>query len=43
VVSRFGVDPAVATGPFVTSSIDVIGLLSFFGIASALALLFGVT
>ncbi|MBT9559241.1 MAG: magnesium transporter [Myxococcales bacterium] len=43
VVSRFGVDPAVATGPFVTSSIDVIGLLSFFGIATALATLFGIT
>ncbi len=38
---RFGLDPAVATGPFVTSSLDVIGLLSYFGIAVALAMALG--
>ena len=26
-LSRFGVDPAVATGPFVTTALDVLGLL----------------
>ena len=30
---RIGVDPAVASGPFVTTATDVIGILSFCGIA----------
>lgn len=30
---RLGVDPAVATGPFVTTALDVIGILAYFGIA----------
>jgi magnesium transporter len=30
---RIGVDPAIASGPFVTTSADVLGLLSFFLIA----------
>jgi magnesium transporter len=31
--SRLGIDPAVASGPFITTSIDVLGILSFFSIA----------
>ena len=27
------VDPALATGPFVTITIDVLGVLSYFGLA----------
>ncbi|MFQ5742521.1 MAG: magnesium transporter [Acidobacteriota bacterium] len=33
---RLGVDPAIATGPFVTTSIDVLGVLAYFLIASIL-------
>ncbi len=33
---RVGIDPAVATGPFVTTSVDVIGILSYFLISQAL-------
>ncbi len=35
---RFGVDPAIATGPFVTTSIDVLGILAYFTIAGLLVL-----
>lgn len=31
---RLGVDPAVATGPMVTTSVDVLGVLTYFGIAT---------
>jgi magnesium transporter len=34
--SRTGVDPAVASGPFVTTSTDVIGIAAFFAVAFAL-------
>ncbi|HEX9638947.1 MAG TPA: magnesium transporter [Acidobacteriota bacterium] len=30
---RLHIDPAVATGPFVTTSVDVLGLLSYLGVA----------
>jgi magnesium transporter len=33
-LSRLGVDPAVSSGPFVTTITDVVGFLSFLGIAS---------
>jgi magnesium transporter len=33
-LSRIGVDPAVASGPFVTTITDVIGFFSFLGIAT---------
>jgi magnesium transporter len=33
-LSRFGVDPAVASGPFVTTVTDVVGFFSFLGIAT---------
>ena len=35
-LERFQVDPAIATGPFVTTSIDVVGLLIYFSIALSL-------
>lgn len=35
---RFGVDPAIATGPFITTSNDIIGLAVFFLMATALYL-----
>jgi len=36
VFSRLGVDPAVASGPFVTTSTDVLGIMLFLGVATAL-------
>ncbi len=36
VLSRLGFDPTVASGPFVTTSTDVIGVLAFCAVASAL-------
>ena len=33
-LSRLGVDPAVSSGPFVTTITDVVGFLSFLGIAT---------
>jgi len=35
-LTRLGVDPAVSSGPFVTTVTDVVGFLSFLGIANAL-------
>jgi magnesium transporter len=35
VLSRLKVDPAVATGPFVTTTMDIIGILVYFSIARA--------
>ncbi len=37
-LKRFGVDPAIATGPFVTTAIDVLGIVAYFSIASQLVL-----
>ncbi|MBK8165901.1 MAG: magnesium transporter [bacterium] len=34
VLNRFGVDPAVATGPFITTTNDLFGLLIYLGLAS---------
>jgi magnesium transporter len=34
VLTRLGVDPAVASGPFVTTTTDVIGFFTFLGIAT---------
>jgi magnesium transporter len=36
VLDRFGVDPAVATGPFVTTAVDVMGLIFYFWLATVL-------
>ncbi len=33
---RIGVDPAVATGPFITTANDIVGLLIYFGLAASL-------
>ncbi len=33
---RIGTDPAIATGPFVTTAIDVLGVLNYFAIATLL-------
>jgi len=38
--NRAGIDPAVATGPFVTSALDVLGILAYFMIALLLAQVF---
>jgi magnesium transporter len=34
-LTRLGVDPAVSSGPFVTTTTDVIGFMAFLGIATA--------
>ena len=34
IFQRLKVDPAVATGPFVTTAIDIFGVLNYFVIAS---------
>ena len=36
ILDRFSIDPAVATGPFVTTAVDVLGLAFYFWLASAL-------
>jgi magnesium transporter len=33
-LTRLGIDPAVASGPFVTTTTDVIGFFTFLGIAT---------
>jgi magnesium transporter len=37
-LDRVGIDPALATGPFITTSNDIIGLAVFFTVASLLYL-----
>ncbi len=32
ILKRIGVDPAIATGPFISSSNDILGLLMYFGV-----------
>jgi len=41
VLARIHIDPAVSTGPFVTSAVDVLGLLVYFSVSSALISLAG--
>ena len=36
VLNKFGVDPAIATGPFITTSNDLLGMMIYFLIASLL-------
>ena len=31
---KLRIDPAVATGPFVTTTVDILGILTFFSLAS---------
>ncbi len=38
VLDHFGVDPALASGPFVTTVTDVVGFFAFLGLAAALLL-----
>jgi magnesium transporter len=33
VLDKYGVDPALATGPFITTSNDIIGIIIYFTIA----------
>jgi len=33
ILNRFDIDPAVATGPFVTTAIDILGVTLYFLIA----------
>lgn len=35
ILERMGVDPAISTGPFVTSSVDILGLLIYFSTSYA--------
>lgn len=35
-LSRVGVDPAIATGPFVTTAVDILGIALYFSVAHAL-------
>ncbi|MCB9727984.1 MAG: magnesium transporter [Deltaproteobacteria bacterium] len=35
-LSRLSFDPAVATGPFVTTTVDILGIITYFGIARVL-------
>ncbi len=37
---RVGIDPAIATGPFVTTAIDVLGVLNYFFIANTILNIF---
>ena len=34
-LDKFGIDPALATGPFITTSNDICGILIYFSIAKA--------
>jgi len=38
VLDHFGIDPALASGPFVTTVTDVVGFFAFLGLAAALLL-----
>jgi magnesium transporter len=38
VLARMSIDPAVATGPFVTTSLDLIGVAIYFGVSIPMAL-----
>jgi magnesium transporter len=35
ILNRFDIDPAVATGPFVTTAIDILGVALYFWIAGS--------
>jgi magnesium transporter len=36
IFDRIRIDPAIATGPFVTTSVDILGCLTYLSIAYAL-------
>ena len=33
ILNKYGIDPALATGPFITTSNDILGILIYFSIA----------
>ena len=35
ILNRFEIDPAIATGPFVTTAIDILGVAFYFVVAGA--------
>lgn len=39
-LNKYKIDPAIATGPFITTSNDILGLLIYFSIGSAIATFF---
>jgi magnesium transporter len=36
IMHRLNIDPAIATGPFVTTAVDILGLLLYFWLATVL-------
>ena len=36
VLDKYGIDPALATGPFITTSNDIMGIIIFFTIAKVI-------
>jgi magnesium transporter len=36
VLDRFGINPAIASGPFITTANDLLGLSVYFGVAMLL-------
>jgi magnesium transporter len=36
ILNKFGIDPALATGPFITTSNDICGILIYFSIAKVI-------
>ena len=36
ILNKYGIDPALATGPFITTSNDILGILIYFSIARAI-------
>ena len=36
ILHRLNIDPAIATGPFVTTAVDILGLLFYFWLATLL-------
>ena len=35
-LNKYGIDPALATGPFITTSNDILGILIYFSIAKVI-------
>ena len=36
ILDKYGIDPALATGPFITTSNDIMGIIIFFTIAKVI-------
>jgi magnesium transporter len=41
IMHRLDIDPAIATGPFVTTAVDILGLLFYFWLATILLTIAG--